>query len=56
MNNATKLLELRALVREALNEGQKLKADAPSRSTGLRRQFKRSHEALTRLEESLAQR
>lgn len=56
MNNATKLLELRALVQQALHEGKSLKSDAPSRSTGLRRQFRRSHQALTQVEELLARR
>lgn len=56
MNNGTKLLELTALVREALREGEALKTSAPSRSTGLRRQFRRSHQALTQLEATLAQR
>jgi hypothetical protein len=47
------IAEVRRLIRLANIEGDHLRDSAPSRSTGLRRQFKRSHDALRQIGELL---
>lgn len=44
------LAEVRRLIRLSRAEGEHLRSSAPSRSTGYRRQFKRSHEGLRQIE------
>lgn len=56
MNNATRLLRVQEIIHKASEEGERLKRAAPSRSTGLRRQFKHSHDALKAVQRLLQER
>lgn len=44
------LAEVHRIIREARQEGARAREGAPSRSTGTRREYQASHEALGRIE------
>lgn len=46
----TLIAKVRAIIRQARDDGAAAREHAPSRSTGYRRQFKTSHEALRQIE------
>lgn len=51
MRNESLVATVRRIIQQAREDGERERALAPSRSTGYRREFKCSHEALGKIEQ-----